>query len=197
MARQSQSNLFTDLDILPTKTTLGQSGRGKGRHSANMTTEHELTLIDLFAGCGGLSLGMENAGFAPVFVNELNPDALATYLVNRRHLVGGKPFVEQTNLRCNDANELQGQRLEELVKDLGQLGIVFPSNQQAASGLGGATLDLITGGPPCQGYSGIGHRRSYAVDKKDLPSNQLFGRMSKIIRRLRPRIFCLKTSGES
>ncbi len=30
--------------------------------------------IDLFAGCGGLSLGLEQAGFYPVYVNELNKD---------------------------------------------------------------------------------------------------------------------------
>ena len=39
--------------------------------------------IDLFAGCGGLSLGLEQAGFYPVYVNELNKDALETYLINR------------------------------------------------------------------------------------------------------------------
>ena len=41
------------------------------------------TFIDLFAGCGGLSLGLEQAGFNPVYVNELNSDALNTYLTNR------------------------------------------------------------------------------------------------------------------
>jgi len=41
------------------------------------------TFIDLFAGCGGLSLGLEQAGFFPLFVNELNKDALETYLLNR------------------------------------------------------------------------------------------------------------------
>ena len=40
--------------------------------------------IDLFAGCGGLSLGLEQAGFTPAFVNELNDDALNTYLLNRK-----------------------------------------------------------------------------------------------------------------
>ena len=30
--------------------------------------------VDLFAGCGGLSLGLENAGFLPAYVNELDPD---------------------------------------------------------------------------------------------------------------------------
>ena len=43
----------------------------------------DLTFIDLFAGCGGLSLGLEQAGFFPLYVNELNNDALETYLINR------------------------------------------------------------------------------------------------------------------
>jgi hypothetical protein len=42
-------------------------------------------MIDLFAGCGGVS--------APVFVNELNDDARQTYLINRTHELGGKPFT--------------------------------------------------------------------------------------------------------
>ena len=35
--------------------------------------------IDLFAGCGGLSLGLEKAGFKPVLVSELNKSAAETY----------------------------------------------------------------------------------------------------------------------
>jgi DNA (cytosine-5)-methyltransferase 1 len=146
-------------------------------------------MVDLFAGCGGLSLGMENAGFTPVFVNELNPDAMATYLANRHHVIGGKRFDEQKHLHCNDANDLQGPRLEQMVADLTELGIMLPNRAEAEIANNNGDLDLLAGGPPCQGYSGIGHRRSYAVDKKDLPSNQLYGRMAKIIRRLRPRIF--------
>lgn len=146
-------------------------------------------MVDLFAGCGGLSLGMENAGFTPVFVNELNKDAMATYLANRHHDVGGKPFAQQGHLHCNDANDLQGARLERMVSDLTEIGLQFPTLEESENGEGEGTLDLLAGGPPCQGFSGIGHRRSYSVDKKDLPSNQLYGRMAKIIRRLRPRIF--------
>ena len=38
--------------------------------------KEKLKFIDLFAGCGGLSLGMEQAGFYPLYVNELNKDRL-------------------------------------------------------------------------------------------------------------------------
>ena len=44
----------------------------------------KFSFIDLFSGCGGLSLGLEQAGFVPVYVNELNSDALNTYLENRK-----------------------------------------------------------------------------------------------------------------
>jgi DNA (cytosine-5)-methyltransferase 1 len=50
-------------------------------------------------------------------------------------------------------------------------------------------LDLLVGGPPCQGFSGIGHRRSYSVDKEQQPSNHLYQDMAAIIHRLRPRAF--------
>ena len=56
--------------------------------------------IDLFAGCGGLSLGLEQAGFTPAFVNELNNDALDTYLFNR------KEFSYLKKLKSNDIKEI-------------------------------------------------------------------------------------------
>jgi DNA (cytosine-5)-methyltransferase 1 len=149
------------------------------------------SLMDLFAGCGGLSLGFENAGFTPVFVNELNQDAMASYLTNRHHQIGNLPFAENQSLRCNDAHELDRSRLERLKFDLLSIPeIGFHTSQMGSHKNGdGSTLDVIAGGPPCQGYSGIGHRRSYSVDKADVPSNRLYARMASIIKEMRPRIF--------
>ena len=60
------------------------------------------TFIDLFAGCGGLSLGLEQAGFQPVYVNELNKDALETYLINRAEY----PLLRDSRFHSKDIYEL-------------------------------------------------------------------------------------------
>ena len=114
--------------------------------------------IDLFAGCGGASLGLEKAGFTPAYASELNPDALSTYLANRDAIP-----------HCND--------IADLLSKLESGEIIFND------------IDLVIGGPPCQGYSGIGHRRSYAVDKQDQPSNHLYQKMADVISIIQPRAF--------
>ena len=74
------------------------------------------SFIDLFAGCGGLSLGLEQAGFTPVYVNELNSDALNTYLVNRSEF----KYLNEKDFHSNDIKELTGNKnnLEKLSKNL-------------------------------------------------------------------------------
>lgn len=139
-------------------------------------------LIDLFAGCGGLSLGFEHAGFTPVLVNELNDDARATYLQNRGHLVGKQPFNMQPELHSSDVNGLTDEKLESVALYLNSVGMDV---EFGPSG----NIDILAGGPPCQGYSGIGHRRSYSVDKSEIPSNRLYEKMAHIIEVVRPRIF--------
>ena len=135
--------------------------------------------IDLFAGCGGLSLGLELAGFDPIFVNELNSDALETYLQNRDSLY---PLL-RAKYHNNDVKELvenKGKMLLKLIKDIrADYGVDIEKNE----------LDLLVGGPPCQGFSGMGHRRSYAVNKNKLPSNYLYKDMAVIISRMKPKIF--------
>ena len=138
----------------------------------------DLTFIDLFAGCGGLSLGLEQAGFFPLYVNELNKDALETYLINR-----DKHFPHLRNhFYSNDIKDVIYKKnfFNDLFKDLNSyFGRDFKKN----------SVDLVAGGPPCQGFSGIGIRRSYSVDKKQLPSNHLFQDMAYFVHNIKPKIF--------
>ena len=113
-----------------------------------------------------------------MYVNELNKDALETYLINR-----DKNFP---HLR----NNFFSQDIKEIVKDkkffsnlLNKLEKEFGRNFKKD------TVDLVTGGPPCQGFSGIGIRRSYSVDKEQLPSNHLFQDMAFFIHKIQPKMF--------
>lgn len=136
------------------------------------------TMIDLFAGCGGLSLGMEQAGFVPLFVNELNADAMETYLRNR-----DKKFPHLRNkFHSFDIKDCFKNELffDELLDDL---------QTEFKRDFRKDTIELLTGGPPCQGFSGIGIRRSYSVEKKQLPSNHLYQDMAYFIHKLRPKMF--------
>lgn len=137
----------------------------------------DLKVVDLFAGCGGLSLGLEQAGFVPLFVNELNDDARATYIRNRvdRHEWLGESGFNSADVKGMLLDKKYLPALEKRLK--------------TTFGVEHGELDLLVGGPPCQGFSGIGHRRSYSVDKEQQPSNHLYQDMAAIIHRLRPRAF--------
>lgn len=133
------------------------------------------TMIDLFAGCGGLSLGMEQAGFFPLFVNELNTDAMETYLRNRDEKF---PHLREKFHSYDIKDYLTKENFfDDLLENLeSEFGRDFRQDR----------VELVTGGPPCQGFSGIGLRRSYSVDKKQLPSNHLYQDMAYFIHKIRP-----------
>jgi DNA (cytosine-5)-methyltransferase 1 len=138
--------------------------------------ERRPILIDLFAGCGGMSLGLEDAGFSPVFVNELDADAMESYLVNRRRKF---PALDRPKGRVNDIFDLTTPtgELESLVSHMRSVRDI-------------KDVDLIVGGPPCQGYSGIGHRRTFSdLRKLDIPSNHLYREMASVIKAFRPKLF--------
>ena len=130
-----------------------------------------LKSVDLFAGCGGLSLGLENAGFETVFVNELHSDAMNTYLANRPH----SSLVEPENHSFD---------ILEITKSAGQLNSLASRLRQRYG-----DIDLVAGGPPCQGYSGIGHRRSFVLSKDEIPSNHLYRDMAAFVQAVQPKAF--------
>jgi DNA (cytosine-5)-methyltransferase 1 len=125
------------------------------------------SLIDLFSGCGGLSLGLERSGFKPVLFCEVSPDAAETYLENRKC---------DEIISIGDIYSLSDEKLETFKAAWGKKGV--------------DDIDLVAGGPPCQGYSGIGHRRTFtSLEKKDIPSNHLFQEMVRVVRCVRPKLF--------
>jgi DNA (cytosine-5)-methyltransferase 1 len=141
-----------------------------------MRLGENLTVIDLFAGCGGLALGLEMAGFVPIFANELNDDARATYLSNRE-----RRFPLLRKYFSKDINDVLRQ--SDFYEDL-------RSGFSRDYGLSKKkSVDLVVGGPPCQGYSSVGLRRSYEVEKRLVRPNHLYKRMIAFISKVQPKAF--------
>jgi len=104
--------------------------------------------IDLFAGCGGLSLGLHNAGWKGLFAIEKSPDAFQTLqynLINKKKHFEWPEWLPQHN---HDINSV----LETYKEDLKSLK---------------GKVSLVAGGPPCQGFSMAG-RRNESDQRNDL-----------------------------
>lgn len=94
-------------------------------------TENKFLMVDLFAGCGGLSLGLEQAGFTPWFVNEIMESFCNTYKKNHN--------LSDEHYFVGDINVLN-ERIEGYKKYL-------------------TDITLVCGGPPCQGFSMANRQR--------------------------------------
>ncbi len=177
------SGIFsTGLPLIPPEllTQRIRTNRASERLTVRVQETRQRSFVDLFAGCGGLSLGLEIAGFQPVFVSELNRDALDTYLLNRKTRFR---LLQEDKYHCRDVTDMTkdgGALLDKLVRNLARDHGIDTNT---------GDLDLLVGGPPCQGFSRIGHRRSYPVDGSKIPSNLLYRDMAKVIDHLRPKIF--------
>jgi DNA (cytosine-5)-methyltransferase 1 len=119
--------------------------------------------IDLFAGCGGLSLGLTNAGWTGVFAVEKNADAFETL----KHNLCGKGKHKFDWPRWLPCMELS---TSDLLRD-------YRENLENLRG----KIDLIAGGPPCQGFSFAGRRNP------DDPRNQLMEEYIAIVDIVRPK----------
>lgn len=95
--------------------------------------------IDLFAGCGGLSLGLHNAGWKGLFAIEKNPDAFKTLkhnLIDNKNHFNWPNWLPQESIEIDKAIKLYKEKLNALKNK----------------------VDLVAGGPPCQGFSMAGRR---------------------------------------
>lgn len=116
------------------------------------------TYIDLFSGCGGFSLGLGNAGWKGIFSVEKDPMAFETF---KHNLIDGNIY---NHFDWPDWLPKQATTIQTLLEDY----------IDALKGLKGK-VDLIAGGPPCQGFSLAGRR-----NPSD-PRNQLSEQYIKMV----------------
>jgi len=138
--------------------------------------------IDLFAGPGGLSLGLKEAGFNIIAAVEMDADAGATY----RHNIGKHTEIE-------DITKFTPKQLRRNLEEKGVLEL-------------GETLSLLAGGPPCPGFSLIGRSKIMDLIKKgeygdskdarhgfiDDPRNHLFLEFVKYVKEFKPDYFIME-----
>lgn len=122
-----------------------------------------LLMVDMFAGCGGLSTGLQQAGFTPWFANEIVETFFNTYQRNH-HLPEGHYFVGDINELNKRVNDFEALRQE-----------------------GGNEITLVCGGPPCQGFSMANRQRII-----DDPRNQLYRAYLTFLSIIRPRFFIME-----
>jgi len=121
--------------------------------------------VDLFAGAGGFSLGALAADIDIVGALELHKNPAATYTANVRRNDGAKPTL------------IEGDILS-----------ISPQEALRRWSLQPNSVDIVLGGPPCQGFSS--HRINDAG--VDDPRNKLLGRYFEYVEALRPRLFLVE-----
>jgi DNA (cytosine-5)-methyltransferase 1 len=121
-----------------------------------MSTKRKPAVIDLFAGAGGLLLGFEQAGFETVSANENDVKAVEMLRFNYPHVMVDDRGIE----KIHGADLLVGQKRGE--------------------------IDVLIGGPPCQGFSIIGLR------EHNDPRNNLVFHFLRMLEEIRPKTFLME-----
>ncbi|WP_317204449.1 DNA (cytosine-5-)-methyltransferase [Janthinobacterium sp.] len=139
------------------KSKQPQEGTG---HAAD-----HLSLIDLFSGCGGFSLGMEWAGFSCRAAIDFEKAAIETFKANH----DGVPIA-----LCKDLTKFAPEELDSL--------------------LHGEKIDVIVGGPPCQGFSkarkadGANHGENLVPDAR----RELYKEFLRYVEFYKPKVFVME-----
>jgi DNA (cytosine-5)-methyltransferase 1 len=132
------------------------------------------TFIDLFCGCGGFSLGMLRAGFDCLAAIDFNPQAVATL---------------KTNLADKSHPNFASVR-HALQRDL----TIFQPTELAKL-IGTTQLDVIVGGPPCQGFSTARQRdgSNHGTERlKEDPRRHLFRNFLDFVDFFQPKVFVIE-----
>lgn len=111
------------------------------KHQRLLAGEPPRTL-DLFAGCGGLSLGFDAAGFKTIGAVEFDPDAARSHAMN---FLADQPHDRfEVHASAKDITRVEP---EDLMRDFGLVGAADRH------------VDVIVGGPPCQAFARVGRAK--------------------------------------
>lgn len=116
-------------------------------------------MIDLFCGAGGLSLGFTQVGFITSLANDIEPCCVDTYAHNH-------PETPRENIILGDINNL-----------IENLSTLMRFNE----------VDVVVGGPPCQGFSMANRQRLI-----DDPRNKLYKSYVKVVSMVKPSFFVME-----
>ena len=119
-------------------------------------SEKKYNVLDLFCGCGGLSLGFEKAGYHVLLGIDIWKDALKTFAFNHK---GSRTL-------CADMSTIEGEDIKQYI--------------------GENPVDVIIGGPPCQGFSVAGKR---IVDDE---RNKLYKGFVRMVEYFKPSAFVME-----
>jgi DNA (cytosine-5)-methyltransferase 1 len=124
----------------------------------------KIKFIDVFSGCGGLSYGLEMAGLECLAAVDFNAHAINTFNLNHKKKVGLQ----------KDLNEFKPNELAEIIHT--------------------KNVDIIVGGPPCQGFSTARSQGGANFGKRlvDDPRRDLYLRFLEYVAFFRPNIFVME-----
>lgn len=125
----------------------------------NEKRREAFTLVDLFCGAGGLSLGFKQLGFKTLLANDFDSLCIETYKYNH-------PEIPSSKVICGDIRELS-QHIEKYVSE---------------------DVDVVIGGPPCQGFSSANKHHRVIDD----PRNELYKYFLISISKLAPKIVIME-----
>ena len=123
------------------------------------------TCMDLFAGCGGFSLGLHRAGWNVLAAIDVDPHAVQVYQAN---------FPETPHILCRDLTQFAPDELATL--------------------LGTDHVDMIVVGPPCQGFSQVRQRDGANNGKRLIhdPRRTLYEQYFEYVEHFRPSLFVME-----
>ena len=157
MSRVNENLVYSEyLDIAK------YSKRYRELRSSDLSLITRPTLVDLFCGSGGLSLGLVQSGFRIIFANDIEKSALQTYSFNHPEIIG-------KNITMGGIEEI-AHHIKDYVSE---------------------SVDVLAGGPPCQGFSMANRQRII-----DDPRNILYKYYVESVRNLKPKIFIMENVKE-